>query len=71
MQNEIAPGGIARRAMLRATLRLVGGVALLGATVRVAAADGTEIGIDNFKFARNPPLEAALHGVGVIWKLCS
>ena len=53
MRNEFAPGGIARRVMLRATLRLAGGAALLGATLRVAAADATEIGIDNFKFA--PP----------------
>jgi plastocyanin len=54
MQNEFAPGGIARRAMLRATLRLAGGVALLGAATRIAAADATEIGIDNFKFAPTP-----------------
>jgi plastocyanin len=40
--------------MLRAALRLAGGVALLGAAMRVAAADGTEIGIDNFKFAPTP-----------------
>jgi plastocyanin len=54
MWNELSPGGIARRGILRATLRLAGGVALLGATMRVAAADGTEIGIDNFKFAPTP-----------------
>jgi plastocyanin len=54
MQNELAPGGIARRGMLRAVARLAGGVALLGATMRLAAADGTEIGIDNFKFAPTP-----------------
>src|SRR5580658_1482911 len=54
MQNELSPGGIARRVILRSTLRLAGGVALLGATMRVAAADATEIGIDNFKFAPTP-----------------
>ncbi len=54
MRNEIAPGGIARRGMLRAALRLAGGVALLGAAMRVAAADATVIGVDNFKFAPTP-----------------
>src|SRR5271156_3435401 len=54
MRNEFAPGGIARRGMLRAALRLAGGMALLGATMRIAAADATEIGIDNFKFAPTP-----------------
>jgi plastocyanin len=55
MRNGIAPGIIARRGVLLATLRLAGGVALLGAATRmVAAKDGTEIGIDNFKFAPTP-----------------
>ena len=41
--------------MLLATLRLAGGVVMLGAAMRVVAAkDGTEIGIDNFKFAPTP-----------------
>ena len=54
MRNEFAPGGIARRGMLRAALRLAGGVALLGAAMRVAAADATEVHIDNFKFVPTP-----------------
>jgi plastocyanin len=55
MWNSIAPGIIARRRMLLATLRLAGGVAMLGATMRVVTAkDGMEIGIDNFKFAPTP-----------------
>jgi plastocyanin len=55
MRNSIAPGIIARRGLLLGALRLAGGVAMLGATMRVVAAkDGTEIGIDNFKFAPTP-----------------
>jgi plastocyanin len=54
MRIDFAPGTIARRGMLRATLRLAGGIALLGATMRVAAADATEIHVDNFKFAPTP-----------------
>ena len=54
MWNEFAPGTIARRGLLCATLRLAGGVALLGATIRVAAADATQIQVDNFKFAPTP-----------------
>ena len=55
MWNSIAPGIIARRGLLLGTLRLAGGVAMLGATMRmVAAKDGSEIGIDNFKFAPTP-----------------
>src|ERR1700677_1337974 len=55
MRSSIAPGIIARRGMLLATLRLAGGVAMLGVTMRVVVAkDGTEIGIDNFKFAPTP-----------------
>jgi len=57
MRNEFAPGSIARRGLLRATLRLAGGVALLGAAMRVASAadaDGAEIKIDNFKFSPTP-----------------
>jgi len=54
MRNLFAPGAIARRGMLCATLRLAGGVALMGATARVAAADATEIRVDNFKFAPTP-----------------
>jgi plastocyanin len=55
MQNKFAPGAIARREMLGATLRLAGGVALLVATMRVAAAaDAAEIKIDNFKFSPTP-----------------
>ena len=55
MRNGFAPGDIARRGMLRGVLRLAGGVALLGAATRVVVAkDGTEIGIDNFKFAPTP-----------------
>jgi plastocyanin len=53
----MAPGIIAHRGMLLATLRLAGGVAILGAAMRVLAAkDGTEIGIDNFKFAPTSPM---------------
>ena len=55
MRNLMAPGIIARRGILLATLRLAGGVAILGAAMRVVAAkDGTEIRIDNFKFAPTP-----------------
>ena len=54
MRNVFAPGGIARRGLLCATLRMAGGVALLGAAIRTAAADGTEIHVDNFKFAPTP-----------------
>jgi plastocyanin len=55
MRKVFAPGDIARRGMLLATLRLAGGVVMLGAAMRVVAAkDGTEIGIDNFKFAPTP-----------------
>ena len=58
MRNKVAPGAIARREMLGATLRLAGGVALLGATMRVAAAEdaaaAAEIKIDNFKFSPTP-----------------
>ena len=54
MWTQQAPGGIARRGMLRAAARLAGGAALLAAAMRVAAADGTEIRIDNFKFAPTP-----------------
>jgi plastocyanin len=54
MWNELSPCGIARRRMLHHVARLAGGVALLGAAMRVAAADATEIGIDNFKFAPTP-----------------
>lgn len=54
MQNGLAPGGIARRGILRATLLLAGGVALPCVPMRVAAADAAEIHIDNFKFAPTP-----------------
>jgi plastocyanin len=54
MRNVFAPGSIARRGMLRAALRLAGGVVWLGAAMRVAAADATEIHVDNFKFAPTP-----------------
>jgi plastocyanin len=58
MRNEfgpgVIPGVIARRGMLRATLLLAGGMALLGVTRRVAAADAPQIRIDNFKFAPTP-----------------
>ena len=54
MRNGFAPGDIARRGMLRGVLRLAGGVALLGTAMRAAAADGTEIHLDNFKFAPTP-----------------
>jgi plastocyanin len=54
MRNEFAPGVLARRGMLRATLRLAGGVALLGVAMRQAAADGPQIRIDNFKFTPTP-----------------
>jgi plastocyanin len=54
MRNVFVPGTIARRGMLRAALRLSGGVVLLGAAMRVAAADAAEIHVDNFKFAPTP-----------------
>jgi plastocyanin len=55
MRNLFEPGIIARRGLLRAALRLAGGVALIGITVRAGvAADATEIGIDNFRFAPTP-----------------
>jgi plastocyanin len=54
MQDVIDPGAIARRSVLRAASRVVGLVVLFGAGARAAAADGTEIHIDNFKFAPTP-----------------
>jgi len=54
MRNELSPGGIVRRRMLLHVTRLAVGVVLLAAATRIAAADGTEIGIDNFKFAPTP-----------------
>jgi plastocyanin len=65
MRNEFAPGGIARRVMLRATLPLAGGAALLGTAMRAAAADATEIGIDNFQFAPTPLMVPK--GASVTW----
>ncbi len=61
MRNEFAPGAIARRGVLRATLGatlgLTGGVTLLRAAARgalAADADAAEIKIDNFKFSPTP-----------------
>ena len=53
MNETLRPGGIARRSLLRASVG-AGVVVLISARAALKAAEGAEIGIDNFKFSPTP-----------------
>ena len=54
MLNGRESSGVSRRRLLHVTSRLMAAAVALGAGLRGAAADATEIAIDNFKFAPTP-----------------